>query len=88
MKITVNEWAEEHFWEEPPEGAVEEFWALRWPVKASVGDRIEFYNVKKEKIAETVIRRIETPGQSECAGTGKFKNMWKVFWNLDDFQKV
>jgi len=88
MNVTVpeSEIANGHFWEEPPAGS-EEFWAFRWPVKAQVGDRVVF-NLNKKPIAEAVISRIEKPGESECAETGRFGNKWKVFWTQDSFRKL
>jgi ribosomal protein S18 acetylase RimI-like enzyme len=86
MNITVPESEETHFWEEPAEG-MEEFWAFRWPVRALVGDRIIF-NLRKKPIAEAVISRIEKPGQHECSTTGRFKNMWKVYWTNESFKRM
>jgi hypothetical protein len=84
MKINVPEEAISHFWEEPPEGNCE-FWAFRWPVKAKVGDSIYFY-FKKSLIASSVIAKIEKPGESECELTGRFKNLWKVYWKPESFK--
>jgi hypothetical protein len=60
---------------------------LRWPIKAQPGDRIEF-RMNKQPIAEAVISRIEKPGESECATTGRFANLLKVFWMRDSFKKL
>jgi hypothetical protein len=79
MKITVPESEFDHFWVEPPPGH-EEFWALRWPVKAKVGDPIVFH-MNKKPVAEAVISRIEKPGESECERTHRFKHLWKVYFN-------
>lgn len=83
MKINVPDKAIDHFWVEPPEGNWE-FWAFRWPVRAKVGDPIFFYYQKK-LIARAVIAKIEKPGESEDERTGKYKNMWKVYWTNDSF---
>ena len=83
MKINVPSSAIGHFWEEPPEGH-HEFWAFIWPVRAKVGDPIQFF-YRKNVIASAVISRIEPPGKSECAGTGRFGSQWKVFWTPESF---
>lgn len=84
MRITVPNNLLAHFWEQEPEGH-EEFWAFRWPVRANVGDTIHFMNGGRE-IAQAVIGRIEKPGQSECESTGRFLNMWKVYWPPSSFR--
>ena len=86
MKITVPESEFDHFWVEPPPGH-EEFWAFRWPVRAKVGDEINFM-MNKKPVAKAVIWRIEKPGESECEQTGRFKSMWKVYWKPESFKKV
>jgi len=86
MKITVPPQEFDHFWEDPPPGH-DEFWAFRWPVRAKVGDQILFH-MNKKPVAEAVISRIEKPGESECERTGRFKNMWKVFWKPESFKKI
>lgn len=78
MKINVPESEHEHFWEEPPPGS-EEFWALRFPPKATVGDKVVFH-MNKQPVAEAVISRIEKPGESECEQTGRFKHRWKAYF--------
>jgi hypothetical protein len=83
MLISVPSTALDHFWEELPEGNWE-FWAFRWPVRAKKGDTIYFYQ-SKQLIATAVIAKIEKPGKSECERTGKYKNMWKVYWRPDSF---
>lgn len=87
MTITVKPEEEAHFWEEGPVGSDEQFWAFRWPVRATVGDKIEF-KLNKQPIAEAVISRIEKPGESDCAVTGKYKSMWKVHWRNDSFRDL
>lgn len=88
MNITVPDWAMEHFFEEPPKDTIAEFWAFRWPQKCKPGDKINFYNLYKKKIAESVVLRVENPGESECATSGKFGGRWKVFWKLEDFKDL
>ena len=84
MKINVPREVINYFWEEPPEENWE-FWAFRWPVRVEVGDPIHFY-CDESLIASAVIAKIEKPGQSECEKTGKYKNMWKVYWENDSFK--
>lgn len=86
MNINVPENAIGHFWEEPPEGATE-FWAFRFRPPCEVGDELIFrYN--KKPIATAIAAKIEPPGESSCAQTGKFKNKWKVLWTRQSFKKV
>lgn len=87
MKITVQESGLDHFFHEPPSDVVEEFWALRWPIKAKVGDAIEF-RCNGELIARSKVSRVERPGESECSSTGKYGNRWKVYWRLDEFEDL
>ena len=86
MKINVSPSQVDHFWDEPETGNAE-FWAFRFPVKAKVNDLIEFY-IDKKKVAESIIHRIEKPGESACDTTGKFKNRWKVIWLNKDFKDL
>lgn len=86
MKINVSEAVIDHFWEEPPEGSLE-FWAFRFPVKASVGDTI-YFHFNKKLIAKAVIHAIEKPGISNCESTGRYKNRWKVFWKQETFEDL
>jgi len=87
MKITVPDFAIDHFFAEPPSDVVEEFWALRWPIKANAGDVIEFRHAGK-LIARAKVSRVEAPGDSECSSTGRYRNRWKVFWKLSDFEDL
>ena len=84
MNINVPDWAMDHFWEEPPEGNVE-FWAFRFKPPCKVGDPLNFRR-NGAIIARAVCAKIEPPGSSECEGTGRFKNRWKVFWTMDTFE--
>ncbi|MHC4617257.1 MAG: hypothetical protein ACYTEQ_05840 [Planctomycetota bacterium] len=83
MRINVPPSAREHFWEEPPVGHAE-FWAFRFKPKCEPGDKLEFYFDGK-KVAEARVCNIEPPGQSQCAGTGRFRNRWKVYWLPETF---
>ena len=78
MRINVPAWAESHFWKEPPAGHWE-FWAFRQRPACEVGDGLEFY-IRGRLVARAQVAAIEAPGQSECEGTGRFKDRWKVFW--------
>lgn len=86
MKITVPDFAMDHFWEEPPADS-EEFWGFRWKPKAQVGDTIHFMHHGIE-IARAIIDRIERPGTAACDRTGKFSRTWNVFWTQESFQDM
>lgn len=86
MNINVPEWAREHFWEEPPEGA-EEFWAFRFKPPCRLGEELIF-RFDGQPVARARVLRIETPGLSQCEATGKFRPRWKVFWSLDSFEDL
>lgn len=83
MRINVPPAAQAHFWEEPPPGSVE-FWAFRFPPRCSEGERLSF-RFDGQEVASAVVSRIERPGQSACAGTGRYGNLWKVFWDPRSF---
>jgi len=83
MNINVPEFARDHFWEEPPEG-FHEFWSFRFPPPCKVGDPLIF-RFDKAAVASAIVDRIETPGLSECDGTGRFGKGHKVFWSPDSF---
>lgn len=86
MNINVPESARDHFWEEPPAGAME-FWSFRFPPPCKVGDTLvlRFDGVP---VARAVVHSIERPGQSQCEGTGRFRGGWKVFWLPDSFEDL
>jgi hypothetical protein len=86
MNINVPESAQGHFWEEPPEGS-EEFWAFRFRPPCQVGDELIF-RFDGQPIARAKVSRIEVPGQSECTGSGLFRNRWKVFWRPESFEDL
>lgn len=64
-----------------------EFWAFRFEPKCKIGETIEFF-YGQTKIAEAKVARIESPGKSNCEGTGRFKNRWKVFWKPETFVEL
>lgn len=39
-------------------------------------------------VASAVVWRIEAPGQSKCAGTGRFGNGHKVYWRPESFKDL
>lgn len=86
MKIQIPLFARDHFWEEPLAGSME-FWGFRWPVKCKVGDVIEFY-FDKQLVATAIVAVIEEPNKSKCDGSGRFGNLWKVFWTQESFKKI
>jgi hypothetical protein len=86
MNINVPVWARDHFWEEPPPGH-DEFWSFRFRPPCAPDDRLVF-RFDGKPVAEAVVTRIEPPGQSECAGTGRFGSGWKVFWHPGTFVKL
>lgn len=86
MRITVPRWAEEHFWDEPPEGS-REFWAFRFPPRCRIGEKIEFF-MRGKKVAEALVDEVEPPGQSKCDATGRFRDRWKVFWRPESFVEL
>lgn len=83
MRITISPEAWEHFWVEPPANQ-REFWAFRFKPKAVVGDNIDFI-YEGDVVASATITEIQKPGQCECEATGRFKNLWKVFWSTQSF---
>lgn len=86
MKINIPEQAWNHFWEEPSKGAVE-FWGFRFKPKCQIGDEIIFlYN--RVPVAKAVVARIGRPGGDECSATGRFKNLWKVYWTQESFHEI
>lgn len=85
IKIPKSVW--KHFWEEPPEGHVWEFWAFRTKPNVKPGEKIQF-TFEGRPVAEVTTHLVEEPGKSECEQTGKFKNKWKVWWNLSTFKDL
>lgn len=83
MNINVPQWAREHFWQEPPADHWE-FWAFRFPPPCKVGDPLLF-RFDGQVVARAVVAKIESPGQSECASTGRFRGGWKVYWTPESF---
>ncbi len=83
MNINVPQWARAEFWDDVPEGSWE-FWSFRFPPPCKVGDPLLF-RFDGVAVARAVVARIEKPGQSECEGTGRFGNGWKVFWKPETF---
>jgi hypothetical protein len=86
MTIDVPVFARGHFWEEPPPDS-EEFWAYRDRPACEPGEPLLF-RFDGQIVASAVCSRIEEPGASECEGTGRFKNGWKVFWAPESFQDL
>lgn len=86
MNINVPEFARDHFWEEPPPGH-QEFWSFRFPPPCKVGDTLNF-RFDGLIVAHATVERIEAPGQSKCAGTGRFERGWKVFWLPETFRET
>lgn len=86
MNINVPQFARDHFWEEPPAGN-EEFWSFRFPPQCKAGDELRF-RFDGMVVAMATVSRIEPPGQSKCAGTGRFERGWKVFWNPESFHET
>jgi hypothetical protein len=84
MNVNVPDWSRDHFWEEPPPDSWE-FWSFgRWKPKCAVGDKLVF-RFDGKPVAEAVVAKIEAPGQSQCDGTGRFKNGWKIYWTPESF---
>lgn len=86
MNINVPTWARDHFWEEPPPG-YEEFWSFRFPPPCKVGDELTFH-IDGKPVATAVVSRIEAPGVSKCAGSGRFSNGHKVYWHRSSFRDL
>lgn len=86
MNINVPQWAEDHFWDEPPEGACE-FWAFRFPPPCKVGDPLVF-KMRGVVVARAVCYEIELPGVSRCSHTGAFGPTYKVFWKPETFVEI
>jgi hypothetical protein len=86
MNINVPAWAREDFWNEPPPGTME-FWGFRFPPPCAVGDRLVF-RFDKVPVAEAVVYIIEPPGVRVCEHSGRWRNLWKVFWTPDSFRDL
>ena len=86
MNINVPDWAREHFWVEPPSGS-QEFWGFRFRPPCSAGDKL-YFRFDGTVVATATVDRIEAPGRSKCEGTGRFGNVWKVFWTNESFEKI
>lgn len=86
MNINVPPQAQDEFWDEPPEGHWE-FWGLRFKPKCEIGDKITFH-FNGEAVAEAIVAKVERPGSTECAHTGRFKSLWKVYWRPDSFRDL
>lgn len=86
MKINVPPHARAHFWEEPPPGAME-FWAFRFRPRCQIGEELIFL-FDGRPVARAVVAGIEPPRISQCEGTGKFYNHWKVFWTQESFEAL
>lgn len=95
MKIHVPFWAQSRFWNEPPPDSME-FWATRFEPKCKLGDKIEFFfkhgNGAGEdgwrKVAEAVVDHTGPPRESRCEHSGRFWNLWKVFWRQETFKDM
>jgi hypothetical protein len=86
MNINVPAWARDHFWEEPPLGH-EEFWSFRFPPPCAAGDTL-FFKFDGVTVASAVVSRVERPGLTKCAGTGRFGNGHKVYWHPSSFRDL
>lgn len=86
MNINVPTFAQDHFWEEPPEGSWE-FWSFRFPPPCKVGDVLNF-RMSGQIVARAVCAKIEKPGESSCASTARFFSGYKVFWTPDSFEDL
>jgi hypothetical protein len=86
MNINVPDSAWATFFDSPPAGAME-FWGFRFPPKAKVGDTITFH-YHKVPVATAVIEAIGRPGQDQCDHSGRFKNLWKVYWKNESFVEL
>jgi len=75
MRINVPLWARGHFW------------AFHFKPPCKPGDPIMFY-FDDRIVAKATVFFIESPNLSECEGTGRFRDRWKVFWGLDRFQDL
>lgn len=84
MNINVKPEHRDRFWDEPPAGHME-FWSFgRWQPPCKVGDPLIF-RFDGAMVAKAVCCKIEPPGQSKCAHTGRRENAWKVFWLPETF---
>ena len=83
MNINVPQFARDHFWEEPPDGAWE-FCSFRFPPPCKPGDPL-YFRFDGRIVAEAVCDHIEPPGQSKCDSTGRFERGYKVFWRPESF---
>lgn len=86
MNINVPEWAREHFWGDPPDGSWE-FWGFRFKPPCAIGD-VLYFRFDKVVVATARVEEIEKPGESQCEGTGRFGNLWKVFWTPESFKDL
>lgn len=64
-----------------------EFWAFRSKPRCRIGEELLFL-FDDRPVARAVVTAIDPPGISQCEGTGKFFNHWKVFWKNDSFEEL
>lgn len=83
MNVNIPSPARDHFWEEPPPGH-QEFWSFRFRPPCEVGETL-YFRFDKRVVATATVDRIEAPGKSSCATTGRFSTGWKVFWEPETF---
>jgi hypothetical protein len=86
MNINIPDFARDHFWEEPPAGH-EEFWSFRFPPPCKAGDPLAF-KFDGVIVATATVSRVEQPGLTKCAGTGRFGGGFKVYWSPESFRDV
>lgn len=85
LKIRVPPFAQGNFFQDHK--SEEEFWAFKSQPKTKAGDVVEFVFGSKP-VARAVVSRVESPGQSSCGHSGKFKDKWKVHWKDSSFNRI
>lgn len=86
MNINIPLEARDEFWIEPPSGHME-FWAFRFRPPCKEGDELIF-RFDKKPVARAIVYKIEKPGLTTCEHSGRYKNLWKVFWENESFGKI
>lgn len=85
MHIEVPQNVRDHFWDEPPAHNLE-FWAFKGRPSVLPNEKV-YFTFDKMPVAETVVLKIEKPGESKCELTGKYEKHWKLYWEPAKFVK-
>ncbi len=86
IQIEVPKRVRKHFWDKGDKeknywGA---FWALRKKPAVEIDDEVVF-TFDGKPAALVFVDEIEPPKKSACSTTGKYKDSWKICWNIHSF---